>query len=73
MRLELDTMTAALPDASAVERLWTVDEVSAFLQVPVATLYQWRHRRIGPPAFKVGRHLRYDPAAVRSWLAEQGA
>ena len=66
-------MTAALSDASAAERLWTVDEVSTFLQVPVATLYQWRHHRIGPPAFKVGRHLRYDPAAVRSWLTDQEA
>jgi hypothetical protein len=23
--------------------LWTADDVAAFLQVPVATLYQWRH------------------------------
>ncbi|MEU4241055.1 helix-turn-helix domain-containing protein [Actinoplanes sp. NPDC026619] len=58
--------------ATAVERLWTVDDVAAFLQVPVATLYQWRHHRSGPPAFKVGRHLRYDPAGVLTWLALQG-
>ncbi|MDG9677597.1 helix-turn-helix domain-containing protein [Micromonospora sp. DH14] len=58
---------------SAVDRLWTVEDVSAFLGVPVGTLYQWRHRRFGPPAAKVGRHLRYDPQAVRSWVAEQAA
>ena len=56
---------------AAVDRLWTIDDVSAFLRVPTATLYQWRHHRVGPPAFKVGRHLRYDPAAVRSWLTSQ--
>ncbi len=66
-------MTTASSDVSAVERLWTVEQVSAFLQVPVATLYQWRHHRSGPPAFKVGKHLRYDPGAVRSWLTEQAA
>ncbi|MET7961753.1 helix-turn-helix domain-containing protein [Micromonospora sp. NPDC049275] len=58
---------------SAVDRLWTVEDVSAFLGVPVGTLYQWRHRRFGPPAAKVGRHLRYDPQDVRSWVAEQAA
>ena len=59
--------------AAAVDPLWTVDDLSAFLGVPVGTLYQWRHRRVGPPAAKVGRHLRYDPDAVRSWLSEQAA
>ena len=63
---------ATMPVAAvAAERLWTIDDVSAFLQVPIATIYQWRHHRVGPPAFKVGRHLRYDPAAVRVWLATQ--
>ncbi len=66
-------MTTASSDVSAVERLWTVEQVSAFLQVPVATLDQWRHHRSGPPAFKVGKHLRYDPGAVRSWLTAQAA
>jgi excisionase family DNA binding protein len=50
------------------ERLWTVHEVSTYLRIPVGTLYQWRHRRIGPPASKTGRHLRYDPNAVREWV-----
>jgi predicted DNA-binding transcriptional regulator AlpA len=64
---------ATIPVAAVTaERLWTIDEVSAFLQVPTATIYPWRHHRVGPPAFKVGRHLRYDPAAVRSWLTSQG-
>ncbi len=58
---------------TAVDRLWTVDDVSTFLCVPVGTLYQWRHRRLGPPAAKVGRHLRYDPADVRAWFSQQAA
>ncbi len=56
-----------------VEPLWTAEELATFLGVPVATLYQWRYRRIGPRACRVGRHLRYDPADVRAWLAERAA
>lgn len=56
-----------------LEPCWTVVDVAAFLRVPVETLYTWRKRRYGPPAARVGRHLRYDPDAVRAWLREQGA
>lgn len=59
--------------ASTIEPLWSVQEVSAFLGVPVGTLYQWRYRRIGPRAARVGRHLRYRPADVRAWLDQQAA
>ncbi len=55
------------------ERLWTLKDVSNFLGVPVGTLYQWRVRGEGPPAFKVGRHVRFDPDQVRAWLAETAA
>ncbi|MEU1753997.1 helix-turn-helix domain-containing protein [Micromonospora matsumotoense] len=54
-------------------KLWTVDDVSAHLGVPVQTLYTWRKRRTGPPAARVGRHLRYDPDAVRAWFVQQTA
>lgn len=53
------------------DRLWTIHDVSAFLGVPVGTLYQWRYLQGGPPAYRVGRHIRYDPAAVRAWLDTQ--
>lgn len=51
-----------------MERLLSADEVSEFLGIPVATLYQWRHKGVGPTAYRVGRHLRYEPAGVRAWL-----
>jgi excisionase family DNA binding protein len=59
--------------ATTNERLWDIEEVSSFLGIPVGTLYQWRHRRTGPRAFKVGRHLKYNPAEVRAWLESQAA
>ncbi|MFI6047121.1 helix-turn-helix transcriptional regulator [Nocardia sp. NPDC051321] len=49
------------------DRLWTVEEASYFLNVPVKTLYQWKWLGEGPPVRKVGRHLRYNPARLRAW------
>jgi excisionase family DNA binding protein len=50
--------------------LLSVDEVAEYLAIPVATLYQWRHKGCGPAAYRVGRHLRYEPAAVDAWLQQ---
>ena len=55
------------------EPRWTVEDVAAYLRVPVETLYTWRKRRYGPRAARVGRHLRYDPAEVRAWVRKQVA
>ena len=60
-----------IPFPRQPESLWSVEDVSAYLGVPIGTLYQWRTRRQGPPAYRVGRHLRYDPAKVRQWLDRQ--
>lgn len=54
------------------EKLMTVSELGEFLGVPEATLYQWRYRREGPPALKVGRHLRWRPRDVEAWLNSLG-
>lgn len=50
------------------ERLWTVDDVSAYLGVPKQTLYQWRTRGYGPRGCRIGKHVRYNPDDVRSWV-----
>ena len=55
-------------EPKVAERLLTLEEVAEFLAVPVRTLYTWRYRGEGPPVLKVGRHLRYDPVALRRWL-----
>jgi DNA-binding transcriptional MerR regulator len=55
------------------DRLWSVQDVSRFLGVPVATLHQWRYLGTGPKAYRVGKHLRYDPADVKAWLATRAA
>ncbi|NUR01162.1 MAG: helix-turn-helix domain-containing protein [Streptomyces sp.] len=52
------------------ERYLTPEDVRELLALPsVETLYQWRRKRIGPPAFRVGKHLRYDPSDLHRWIA----
>jgi excisionase family DNA binding protein len=51
----------------------SVEEVSAYLGIPVATLYRWRHMRTGPKASRVGRHLRYSADDVAAWLRDGAA
>jgi predicted DNA-binding transcriptional regulator AlpA len=53
------------------ESRWDIGDVATYLDVPVQTIYQWRKRKYGPPAAKLGKHLRFDPVAVRSWFTEQ--
>ncbi|MFG1925623.1 helix-turn-helix transcriptional regulator [Cryptosporangium sp. NPDC048952] len=67
------TVSAITDAPSLSDRLWTVQDVSVYLGVPVETLYRWRKHRTGPPAARVGRHLRYDPADVRAWVRAQVA
>jgi predicted DNA-binding transcriptional regulator AlpA len=51
------------------DRLWSVEEVSYYLGVPVGTLYSWRVQRRGPACRRIGRFLRYRPEDVTAWFA----
>ncbi len=53
---------------SLPEALWSTKQTAEYLNVPVQTLYLWRHQGIGPDAYRVGKHLRYDPADLLRWL-----
>lgn len=50
------------------ERLWTVQDVSEYLGVPVQTLYNWRSQGYGPAGKRVGRCVRYRSEDVRRWF-----
>ncbi|MFI9421916.1 helix-turn-helix transcriptional regulator [Streptomyces werraensis] len=58
------TMQTRLPD-----RYLTPEDLVRLFELPsVETVYQWRRKRMGPRGFRVGRHLRYDPAEVQAWV-----
>ncbi len=56
---------------SVAEQLLTTAQLAAYLQVPVATIHQWRYRGEGPRGAKVGKHLRWRRADVDAWLEAQ--
>lgn len=49
-------------------KLLRVTDVAEILEVPVSTVHHWVARGEGPPSFKVGKHRRFDAAAVAAWL-----
>lgn len=53
------------------DRLLTLQEVADYLGVPLATLYQWRHRGEGPRGIKVGRHVRVRESELERYLVAQ--
>ncbi|MFE4717055.1 helix-turn-helix domain-containing protein [Streptomyces sp. NPDC056453] len=60
------TLRSGLPD-----RYLTPDDIAEMFEVPKETVYQWRKKRTGPPGFRVGKHIRYDPADVRAYVTER--
>lgn len=50
--------------------LLSTEQVAAWLQVPVRTLYFWRQVNAGPPAIRIGRVLRWRRSDVTRWLAD---
>ncbi|WP_030753628.1 helix-turn-helix domain-containing protein [Streptomyces sp. NRRL F-5135] len=58
-----DTLRSGLPD-----RYLTPDDIAEIFDVPKETVYQWRKKRVGPPGFRIGRYVRYDPADVHAYV-----
>jgi excisionase family DNA binding protein len=58
-------------DGRNEDRLWTAEEVGAYLGFHPQTVYA--KSRLGQiPALKIGRALRFKPADIRKW-AEQNS
>ncbi|WP_122620449.1 helix-turn-helix domain-containing protein [Streptomyces sp. Tu 4128] len=60
------TLRGGLPD-----RYLTPEDIAAIFGVPIETVYQWRKKRTGPPGFRIGKHLRYDPADIRAYVTDR--
>lgn len=50
-----------------ITHLWGIDEVSHYLAVSKNTIYGWRKTNYGPPAIRIGKHLRWRPETVIAW------
>jgi hypothetical protein len=56
---------------TAAPELLTLEEASAVLRTPVATLRYWRHLGSGPDGFRLGRRVLYRREDGDRWVAEQ--
>lgn len=53
------------------DRLLSVEELADYLEVPVKTIYTWRHHNTGPRGFRVGKHLRFRWRDVQAWVIQR--
>ncbi|MFB7938272.1 helix-turn-helix transcriptional regulator [Streptomyces sp. NPDC056049] len=63
------------PRTSPGRSFLKVNEAAEYLGISPHTLYVWRHRRKGPPSFRMGANGRvmYRLAALDAWIREQEA
>lgn len=61
-------LTDTAPTHHGLEPFLTVEELAEHLGVPVATVYDWRCRGVGPVAYRLGKHLRFNVPDVERWL-----
>jgi excisionase family DNA binding protein len=54
-----------------VDKLLSPADLAQLLEVPRSRIYEWNYRRSGPPAIRVGKHVRYREADVERWLRER--
>ena len=47
------------------------DQAAESLGIKPITLYQWRTKGQGPPFFKIGKRIWYDPDDVDRWIRTQ--
>jgi excisionase family DNA binding protein len=53
-----------------MERLLTVDQIAAYLQVKPSTIYQWTHEGYIPHV-KLGNLVRFRVSTVEGWLEKR--
>jgi excisionase family DNA binding protein len=56
-----------------MDNLMTVEGLAEYVGVPMATVYAWNSRGIGPKRYRLGKHVRYRRADVDAWVDTQAA
>ncbi|WP_432146798.1 helix-turn-helix domain-containing protein [Streptomyces sp. bgisy084] len=69
----LPSSIAPVPGSAASAAFLNVTDTAEYLGLSPHTLYVWRHRRQGPPSFRMGLRGRvmYRREALDAWIREQ--
>lgn len=51
-------------------KLMTIEELSAYINVKVKTLYDWTYKK-QIPYLKLGRLVRFDQEEIEKWMKEK--
>ena len=54
-----------------LEPLLSIEELAEYLDVPVATIYDWRVDGKGPCAVRIGRRIKFAISDINAWIASQ--
>ena len=52
------------------KKLVNIEELSAYLGLPISTIYTWTHQK-KIPHVKMGRTLRFDLVEIDEWVDER--
>jgi excisionase family DNA binding protein len=61
-----------LEQLQARRGLLTAEDIAALLNISEKTVYRWS-KSGSLPSVRIGTLVRFEPAAVSSWLRERGA
>lgn len=64
----MDAFHTTADNSWGLEPLIDVGELATYLGIPVSTIYDWRTRGLGPPAYRFGIHLKFAVSDVRDWI-----
>ncbi len=56
---------------SAPDEFLDIRQLSEWLGIAMPTIYTWRHRGEGPPAYKLNNRVRFRRSDVELWLEDQ--
>lgn len=62
------TMTEERLDSMSYNEYLTLQQLSAYIQIPVRTIHYLRKKGDGPVGRKFGRSVRFSRAAVDAWF-----
>ncbi|WP_324608026.1 helix-turn-helix domain-containing protein [Streptomyces albus] len=68
-----DGRIAVPTDRAPVAAFLNVKKAARYLGISENTLYVWRHRRLGPPSFRMGGRVMYRVSALDEWVERQEA
>ncbi|MEU2722820.1 helix-turn-helix transcriptional regulator [Streptomyces smyrnaeus] len=60
-------------DRAPVAAFLNVKKAARYLGISENTLYVWRHRRLGPPSFRMGGRVMYRVSTLDEWVEQQEA